>query len=355
MRWLAILLLIFSCAQALAHEDHSALELTINETSVQGEWNLRLADLDANLTIKLDERAAVENALRSALNIRGDDADLFMQFTEIAFGDRRGIPYVRARWRATAVRTISTLEIDYGALSNTDPAGHADIRVAWADAGIESATASADHTTLKFIRSTSTSHLSHFFGQGLKHFLTGLDHLVFLFILLLPCVLRRSGRDLEPVPTPSHAVRNTLLTVLSFSTAAATALTASIGGVITAPIGVVEPAIAASILFVAILNLFADVSGVFARLVLPTLGALHGLGFVNLFDEHHQSADVDYAALLGVTTGIALAALLVAGSVVTLLFKLRHHTIYRKGLLGGGSIIAMICASAWLWMRLGLS
>ena len=81
-----------------------------------------------------------------------------------------------------------------------------------------------------------------FFRLGVEHILTGYDHLLFLFALIL-----RGGR-----------LRSLIGIVTAFTVAHSITLALAVLGVVVVPSAIVEPVIALSIAYVALENIFAD-------------------------------------------------------------------------------------------------
>jgi hypothetical protein len=164
-----------------------------------------------------------------------------------------------------------------------------------------------------------------FLRSGIGHVLTGPDHLLFLLCIAIP--LRR--------------LRTLILVVTSFTLAHATTLVAAAYGL--APSGgwfppLVETLIAASIVWMALENVFASAAGrgaegvesvtgpaVTRRWVVTTLfGFVHGFGFSFALGEQLQFAGTHLlTSLLAFNVGVEIAQLVVivaAASAVTFVF-----------------------------------
>ena len=101
-----------------------------------------------------------------------------------------------------------------------------------------------------------------FLGLGLRHILGGYDHLLFLVALLLG-VCR---------------LRSVVTTVTAFTLAHSVTLSLAVLGFVAAPPALVEPLIAASIVFVGIENLVRDPGASRWKLTFA-FGLVHGFGF----------------------------------------------------------------------------
>jgi hydrogenase/urease accessory protein HupE len=164
---------------------------------------------------------------------------------------------------------------------------------------------------------TSATVKMHVFGEyfqhGLGHILEGWDHLLFVCALVL-AVTR---------------FKQLLLVVTVFTVAHTITLVLCVLGFVRLPSGIVEPMIAASIVFVALQNSFCpNRSQGAARLsVAFGFGLFHGLGFAGGLLEAMQGLD-HYsiaAALTGFATGVEAGHQLVALPLFALI-GLLHRT-----------------------------
>jgi hydrogenase/urease accessory protein HupE len=130
-----------------------------------------------------------------------------------------------------------------------------------------------------------------FIGMGVEHILGGIDHLLFLLALL---VLARG-------------LWQTVTIVTGFTLAHSITLSLAVLGVINVPSRVVEPLIAASVVWVAVENLLAP-SGIGRRwLIAAGFGLVHGLGFATALTELDLSRDALVRTLVGFNVGVELA------------------------------------------------
>jgi HupE / UreJ protein len=102
-----------------------------------------------------------------------------------------------------------------------------------------------------------------FFRLGVEHILTGYDHILFLFVLIL-----RGGQ-----------LRSLLGIVTAFTVAHSITLALAVLGVVIIPSAIVEPVIALSIAYVAIENIFRRRAASGRWAVSFVFGLVHGFGF----------------------------------------------------------------------------
>jgi hypothetical protein len=176
--------------------------------------------------------------------------------------------------------------------------------------------------------------LLHFIGQGILHILTGYDHVLFIFTLLF---VMSSWRRLA-------------LIVTSFTLAHSVTLALSTLGLVTVPAAVIEPLIAASVLFVAVDAILRPQAG--AR-VLATFGfgLLHGFGLSNVLRDLGLSGPDLLPALLGFNLGVEVGQLAIVAPLFPLVLLLRNrqaaYARARQVLCGGVALVAVF----WIVVR----
>jgi hypothetical protein len=174
-----------------------------------------------------------------------------------------------------------------------------------------------------------------FISMGFMHILEGIDHLLFLFCLVIPL---RSIRALVPVVT-------------SFTVAHSITLISSAFGMAPSSLWfppLIETLIALSIVYMA----FENIVG--ARLehrwiITFGFGLVHGFGFSFLFSETLQFAGGHlFSSLLAFNVGVEIGQLLVLLLVIPLLNILFKYFVRVR--IGTILLSALVAHSAWHWM-----
>jgi hypothetical protein len=189
-----------------------------------------------------------------------------------------------------------------------------------------------------------------FLREGVRHILTGYDHVLFLICLLLPSVMRRTAQGWEPVDRLRQAVWPVAGIVTAFTIAHSITLAlAATGKLLLAP-AVIEPAIAVTIILAAFDNLRQIFAG---RRVWVTFafGLIHGFGFAGVLAELNLPTGQFAWALLQFNVGLELGQLLIVVVVTTLLFALRRGEHYAGWCIRAGSLAAMAIGALWLVER----
>ncbi len=192
---------------------------------------------------------------------------------------------------------------------------------------------------------TSLDTLADFIAIGVGHILGGADHLLFLLTIIVPGILTGAGW------------RHWLAIITGFTAAHSLTLTAAVLGWVHVAPAIVEPAIAASIMAMALLNLTgAAVSGDRVRLPLVmACGLLHGLGFASALGDMGLDTGHRLASLAGFNIGVEIgqfgfvAALLALGALLR-----RWGGEARRGqALRLASATALLLGGAMLVQRIG--
>ena len=174
-----------------------------------------------------------------------------------------------------------------------------------------------------------------FVEMGFLHILEGIDHLLFLFCLVIPL---RSIRSLIPVITSFTIAHSITLISSAFGMAP---------DVLWFP-PLIETLIALSIVYMA----FENIVG--AKLehrwvVTFGFGLIHGFGFSFLFSETLQFAGGHlFSSLLAFNVGVELGQLMVLLLVIPVLNLLFKYLVDKR--IGSILLSALLAHSAWHWM-----
>ncbi|WP_040206435.1 HupE/UreJ family protein [Neobacillus jeddahensis] len=179
----------------------------------------------------------------------------------------------------------------------------------------------------------SNSSWTSFLSLGMEHILTGYDHLLFLFALLIR----------------KQTMKQYLFTITAFTIAHSITLTLSVLGIVELPSKLVESIIALSICYVAIENIFRKEIK-FRWLITFLFGLIHGLGFASILKEMNLPKSDLALALFNFNIGIELIQLIIVLLLVPVLFRLLKFTKYRTYVNIGSSAIFLLGA-IWLFQR----
>lgn len=183
-----------------------------------------------------------------------------------------------------------------------------------------------------FILASAGEVIPEYFGIGFRHVLPlGLDHVLFVLGLFFL--------------TKDFSVLLFQLTL--FTLAHSLTLGLALYGVISVPTTLVEVAIALSISFIAIENLFCNGLSRWRPWVVFAFGLVHGLGFAHSFQEHAVDIENFLPALFSFNVGIECAQIVVVGMAYTAVAVWWKRETYRLMVARPASV--MLAASGLYW------
>ena len=168
---------------------------------------------------------------------------------------------------------------------------------------------------------------------GVEHIIGGIDHLLFLLALL----------------ALTTSLWQTVKIVTAFTVAHSITLSLAVLGFVKVPPSIVEPLIAASIVWVAVENLVAPAGAARRWLVAGAFGLIHGLGFASMLVELGVPKDAVLRALVGFNIGVELGQLAFVAVVMPPLVWASRRVPRLTQIL---SVIVALVGAVWLVQRL---
>jgi len=185
--------------------------------------------------------------------------------------------------------------------------------------------------------SASGSVFGRYLVLGFYHILPlGLDHILFVLGLFLFC------RSTAPL----------LWQVSAFTLAHTITLGLAAGGIVSLPSRPVEVLIAASIVYVAAENVFAEKLRPHRIAIVFAFGLLHGLGFAGVLGELGLPEQGFLTALFAFNIGVELGQLAVIAGAMLLVGWFRNREFYRKGIVIPASIAIGLVGCYWIVERI---
>lgn len=196
-------------------------------------------------------------------------------------------------FRFEAPAPLRRITIDMNVFRESDPLHRDHTQIVWNGAAPEARVLWVEDPTWAFTPSTKPRGvLGSYVALGIEHILTGYDHIAFLVALVVA----------------SRRLRSILAVVTAFTLAHSITLALASLGYVRLSSSIVEPAIAASIAYVALRNVF----GKRTRTLWPEafgFGLVHGLGFAGSIAETLASEPQKIAALFGFNAGVEIGQL----------------------------------------------
>lgn len=185
---------------------------------------------------------------------------------------------------------------------------------------------------------TGSSRFLEFLLLGIRHILTGYDHLLFLFGLLIV----------------TRTLRSALLLITCFTVAHSVTLALSTFGLVSLPSRLVEATIAASIVFVGIENLIRGDGAMRGRWLLTfAFGLIHGLGFAAVLREMGiaETGAAAIVPLVAFNSGVEIGQLAVASILLPLIWKLGQRPAFQRVGIPACSVVVALAGGYWLLER----
>lgn len=181
--------------------------------------------------------------------------------------------------------------------------------------------------------------LGRYFLLGIEHILTGYDHLLFLFALVVAC----------------RSVRPMLVIVTAFTLAHSITLAMAALEIVKLPSQWVEAFIALSIVFVGVENMFLKVEPKRRAVLTFAFGLIHGLGFASALKDIGLGSNGRsiFGPLITFNLGVETGQLTLVAIVLPILLKLRKRPGFEKYAVPVMSGIVIVMGSVWFLQRIG--
>jgi len=203
------------------------------------------------------------------------------------------------------------------------------------------ATMQVPHTDANTVALEAVRSFTNFLCLGVKHILTGYDHLLFLFGLLLV----------------ARGFLCSLGIITSFTIAHSITLAVATLQLAQIPSRIVEPLIAASIVFVGIENLLRGDIRTARRMVPFGFGLIHGFGFASALREAGIGSGTGgiLLPLFSFNLGVELGQIMVAALAVPIIWKLRENPMFIGRWAPACSAAVVLLGSFWFVQRVWMT
>jgi len=338
---------------AFAHDPGlSTLSVRVSPGIVHAVLTFAARDAQQLLNFSSIENVQQTNAVRSPLRLKGllarelqlavDGANATVEDADCRSDDKNNV-IVSMRWRAVVAKSIQVSS----KFLELMPLGHRQFltvqigeskplaeRMLSADAN--SATVPID---LSLLAPNRTSFKA-FVILGIEHILSGYDHLLFLFGLLLV-----TDRFLPA-----------LKIVTSFTLAHSISLALATRELLPLPGRVVEPLIAASIIYIGVENLVRGDRLKGRWMLAFAFGLVHGCGFASALRDLGVGLDGRsiIMPLLSFNLGVEIGQMTIAALVLPFLWQLRRKPIFIGRLVPVGSMVVALFGAYWFVERVWL-
>jgi hypothetical protein len=356
-RIIAFIFLLSFAQFSVAHDPGlSSAELTVKAQGVDAKITFSLQDIEAFVPMDSDKDAEVTNAEREAIKpkiaewvINGIQLKLDGQVVQpVAAGvvnfDDKNNAFIEFNYSQTPNQQ---LQLQAGFLSKL-PDTHKQFLTIKNVAGHglgEKMLSQQDNTFILLLADNGESHtaptFTGFLELGIEHILTGYDHLLFLFSLLV--VTREFWTAFKII---------TFFTIAHSITLALAAM-----NIVDIPSSIVEPLIAATIIYVAVENLIRGEHPKGRQWLTFFFGLVHGFGFAAVLREMGISSLETgiLVPLFSFNLGVELGQITVAAIVLPIVWWLHKKPALEPYLTPVCSVLASLAGAYWLIERTLLS
>ncbi len=199
---------------------------------------------------------------------------------------------------------------------------------------------------LKLQKESAWSSFLNFLIEGIWHIWIGFDHILFLLMLLIPSVYIYKNHTLYPRRKFKDVLFEILKVVTAFSVAHSITLALSVTKTVTLNSSFVEVAIALSVLFTAVNNLYAFIKHK-TWIMAFLFGLIHGFGFANVLHELLVKSGDFIAMLFGFNLGVEIGQMAIVAAVLPILYFFRRSRYYKIFILHGFSAITALISILW--------
>jgi len=340
LTWCRLLLAAFLAlgSRALAHNPGlSSANLVVQEQAIDALLVFNAKEIEALVARNPAGKGTLESLARHALALTMDGQPLIPEAVEARPDQADNVEFHLRFPRAPGAQLGIT-----ATLLDDLPSGHRQIlEVHDAGDALLARDLLSHERTGATITLTAPPQARHtfvdFLKLGIEHILTGYDHLLFLCGLLLVCDRFGTAVKIVSCFTVAHSIT----------------LAAATFDLITLSPRIVEPAIAASIIYVGIENLLRRGEMRWRGLLAFVFGLVHGLGFAGALREVGIGAGgrgvaVPLAAFnLGVETGqLAIAAVL-----LPVIWRLRRYPAFPRLGVPACSLMIALAGAIWFLQR----
>jgi hypothetical protein len=351
-------------APAWAHKpSDSYLTLEVRQARVEGQWDIALRDLEMAIGLDQDGNGELTwNEVRSRhdaiaayalarLKLASGGSACPLRVTEHLLDEHSDGAYAVLRLHADCAGAIGALDVDYRLLFDIDPQ-HKGLLQLKHEGRVSTAIFAPDSArqSLRVSGASGWRQFGDYVRHGIWHIWIGFDHILFLLSLLLPAVLVYRDRSWQSRDTFRAAALDVLKIVTAFTLAHSITLTLATLGVLALPSRLVESAIAASVVLAALNNLWPVFHGRRA-LVAFCFGLIHGFGFASVLLDLGLPKAALAISLVGFNLGVEVGQVTIVVLFLPLAFLARHTLVYRRGVVGAGSLAIALLALVWLAER----
>ncbi|WP_026693864.1 HupE/UreJ family protein [Peribacillus kribbensis] len=318
---LLIVILLFSCFSlspklASAHTNNSEgfSNIEVKDKSLDYKLKLDLEELGHALNKETDEKELINHkVLQEYINAHiklysdGQPIEGTVEKTDIEMIKERPFAVIDLNYKIQ--HRPEKLELTYNMFMDDSDPSHANYATVKMNGKQQEKILTFESREVKIGELSTFQSVKQFLVLGLKHIFTGYDHILFVISLLFGAKTIRHILSLVTAFTIAHSITLALATLQ----------------IVHLPVRLVESAIALSIIYVALLNIFNKDSKHQPWLAFG-FGLIHGFGFAGILSEMRLDVNHMAASLLSFNVGIEIGQLIIVSLSFPVIFWVKKLT-----------------------------
>ncbi|MCM3729458.1 HupE/UreJ family protein [Neobacillus cucumis] len=345
--WSFIFLLLLSFSSflsspAFAHTNNSEgfSKIEVNEKALDYELKVDLEELGHALKKATDQKELIDHKIlqhyiNSHIQLYADselvEGSVLKTDTE-TIKDR---PFAVINLAYNTNHKPEKLIVEYNMFMDDSDPSHANFATVKMDGKQQEKILTFESREFEIGKISFLQNAQQFLVLGLKHIFTGYDHILFVISLLFGAKTIRHILSLVTAFTIAHSITLALATL----------------DIVHLPTRFVESAIALSIIYVALMNIFNQDSKHQPWLAFG-FGLIHGFGFAGILSEMRLDTNHMATSLLSFNIGIEIGQLLIVSLVFPIILWIKKLTLKPvKWVIPGTSAAILAFGLVWFIQR----
>jgi hydrogenase/urease accessory protein HupE len=319
-----ILTLAVRDAAQLAELDNNHDGIVTQAEFAYTRWQLEAA-VARQLVVAPDSKVAEAQSIRSILD-ENNNVEVQLHFGGSVFSSLE-----------IQSKLIASLPLGHREYLQVQDSGGEKVFERLLNATADRATVQMPHANASIGVFETLHSFANFLSLGVKHILTGYDHLLFLLSLLVM----------------ARGFVSALSIITSFTIAHSITLAMATLNLAQIPSRIVEPLIAASIVFVGVENLLRGDIPKARRMVTFGFGLIHGFGFASALREAGIASRAGgiVLPLFSFNLGVEFGQIMVAAAALPIIWKLRESPTFIPRCATACSAVVVLLGSFWFVER----
>ncbi|MEH7306972.1 HupE/UreJ family protein [Neobacillus drentensis] len=341
---LLIVLLIssFIPISASAHTNNSEgfSNIEVKEKSLDYELKLDLEELGHALNKETDQKELIDHKvvqryINSHIKLFADSELIEGRVVKTDIEMIKERPFAIINLAYNIKHKPEKLTVEYNMFMDDSDPSHANFATIKMDGKQQEKILTFESREIEIGEISFLQNAKQFLVLGLKHIFTGYDHILFVISLLFG----------------AKTIRHILSLVTAFTIAHSITLALATFDIVHLPSRFVESAIALSIIYVALINIFNQESKHQPWLAFG-FGLIHGFGFAGILSEMRLDTNHMAASLVSFNIGIEIGQLLIVSLAFPIILWIKKVTLKPiKWVIPGTSAAILAFGLVWFIQR----